>query len=99
MSIVWHRQTAFTAENYVRLGECIAKYKPKRFIFATFREGFEQILDIIVYGESSSSDSSSSDEDDMEILLLEMAFAPKLQLPPRIHLEDISEIDCENMFR
>ena len=64
-----------------------------------YRCNFDQILDVILYGESSSSDSSSSEEDDLDVLLLEMAFAPKLELGRRINLEDISEIDCERVFR
>ena len=68
-------------------------------IYYFCRRNFEQILDVIVYGETSSSDSSSSDEDDIDVLLFEMTFAPKLKLGLRIHLEDINESDCENMFR
>ena len=53
-----------------------------------------------MYGETSSSDSSiSNDEDEIDVLLFEMTFAPKLKLGLRIHLEDINESDCENMFR
>ena len=52
-----------------------------------------------MYGKSSSSDSSSSEEDDLDTLLLEMAFAPKVILGVRFNLEDISEGNCECMFR
>ena len=55
-------------------------------------------MDVILYGESSSSDSSSSKED-LDILLLELAFAPKLELGLCVNLEDISEMDCECLFR
>ena len=68
-------------------------------IFYLYRRSFNQILDVVLYGESSSSDSSSSEEDDLDVLLLEMAFAPKLELGLHINLEDISDIDCEHMFR
>lgn len=63
------------------------------------KSSFNELLDVVLYGESSSSDSSSSEEDDLDILLLEVAFALKLELGLRINLEDISEMDCERMFR
>ena len=43
--------------------------------------------------------TSSSDEDDLDILLVEMAFAPKVNLGRRINLEDITDTGCEQMFR
>ena len=51
-----------------------------------------------MYDESSSRNSSSS-EDDQDALLIEMPFAPMVVLGVHINLEDISERDCERMFR
>ena len=47
----------------------------------------------------NSSSEDSSDEDDYEFLFLEMLFNPKQQLGKHLHLHDISEEDCETMFR
>ena len=44
-------------------------------------------------------DTSSSDDDDLDILFLDLAFAPKRNLGVRISLQDISEEDCEWLFR
>lgn len=63
------------------------------------RHDFDQLLDVLLYGESSSDTSSSSEDDDMDALLMEMAFASKVILGKRINLEDISERDCEQLFR
>ena len=46
-----------------------------------------------------SSSSDSSDEDDMDLLLLEVAFAERRQLGNKLNLADISDVDCEQMFR
>ena len=49
--------------------------------------------------EDSSSDSSSSDEDDLDFLLCELAFKPKRALGPRLNLMDLSDLQCEQLFR
>ena len=64
-----------------------------------YRRNFKELLDVMLYDDSSTHDSSSSDEDELDILLVEMAFAPKLNLGTRINLEDITDIGCEQMFR
>lgn len=56
-------------------------------------------MDVALFDVDSSSSESSSDEDDLEFLILEMAFNPKQQLGKHLHLDDISEEDCETMFR
>lgn len=43
--------------------------------------------------------SSSSEEDDLELLLCELAFAPEPVHRPRIHLQDLSDVECEELFR
>ena len=47
----------------------------------------------------SSSDSSSSEEDDLELLLLDLTETPKRSFGPRLNLEDLGTLDCEQMFR
>ena len=42
---------------------------------------------------------SSSDEDDLDLILLDLAVKPKQVLGPRLHLEDLTDVDCERMFR
>ena len=44
--------------------------------------------------------SSSSDEDDLDLLFLETGFAHwSRQLESKLHFEDLSELQCEEMFR
>ena len=49
--------------------------------------------------DDSSSEGSSSSDDDLHFLFLEAAFPEPPLLGPRLNMEDISEIDCEQMFR
>ena len=50
--------------------------------------------------DSSDSGFSSSDEElDMDFLLLEVLFKPKKILGPRINLDDLSDVECEKLFR
>ena len=46
-------------------------------------------------------DSESSSDDDLNLLLLEAVccFAEPQRLGPRLNLEDVGEIECEQMFR
>ena len=64
-----------------------------------YRRNFKELLGVVLYDDSSTDDSSSSDEDELDILFVEVAFAPKLNLRMRINLEDIADIGCEQMFR
>ena len=52
----------------------------------------------MVLADSSSGTSSSSDED-LEVLFLDAAFPETRTLGPHLNLEDVSELDCERMFR
>ena len=63
------------------------------------RCNFRDLLDVYQFDYSSTSDSSSSDEDDLDILLVEMAFAHKVYLGRRLNLQDLSDSECEQMFR
>ena len=52
-------------------------------------------MELLVYDSESSSD-----EDDLfDVILYEMAFTRKPLLGPRLNLQDLSEDDCEKMFR
>ena len=55
--------------------------------------------EITLYDFESSSSSSDDSDDDIDVLFLDMAFAPKRELGKRLNLEDIWEEDCEQMFR
>ena len=64
------------------------------------RKDFNDILEVMVLDDNSSSDSSSTSSDaDLDILLLEAAFPQQRQLGSRLNIEDVSEMDCEEMFR
>ena len=58
-------------------------------------QGFFELMQSI----DSSLDGSSSDEDDRDLLLLELAFAPKILPGPRLNLLDLSNQQCEQIFR
>ena len=60
---------------------------------------FRDLLNVYQFDYSSTSDSSSSNEDDLDILLVEMAFASKVYLGQRLNLQDLSDSECEQMFR
>ena len=64
-----------------------------------YRRNLSELLDVILYDDSSTDDSSSSDEDDLDILLVELAFVPKVNLGRRMNLENITDSECEQMFR
>ena len=63
-----------------------------------YRREFNQILEIVQH-ESSSCTSSSSEEDDLDLLLLEFAFVPKRVTRARTHIDDLSDLECEELFR
>ncbi|XP_068713526.1 uncharacterized protein [Montipora foliosa] len=65
---------------------------------AARRQDYKDLLDVMQLDDSSSEGSSSSDED-LDFLFLEAAFPEPRLLGPRLNMEDISEIDCEQMFR
>ena len=62
------------------------------------RQDYKDLMNIMQLDDSSSEGSSSSDED-FDFLFLEAAFPEPRLLGPRLNMEDISEIDCEQMFR
>jgi len=62
------------------------------------RKNFNDIVDVILWQDSS--DDSSSSEDDLDDLLLEFMFPQKDDAKyPRINLQDTPDVQCEAMFR
>ena len=51
---------------------------------------------MLLCDHDSSSDSSSSEEDDLE-LMLDLMEKPKRILGPRINLEDLLSLECEQL--
>jgi len=62
------------------------------------RRDFKAVLTVMQY-EDSSSESSSSDENDLDFLLCELAFKPNRVLGPCLNLMDLSDLQCEQLFR
>ena len=62
------------------------------------RKNFDDIVDVMLWQDSS--DDSSSSEDDLDELLLEFMFPQQNDASyPRINLQDIPDVHCEAMFR
>lgn len=62
------------------------------------RKNFDDIVDVMLWQDSS--DDSSSSEDDLDELLLEFMFPQQNNVNyPRINLQDIPDVQCEAMFR
>ena len=51
------------------------------------------------YSESGSAESSDDDLDQLLLLDAVCCFAEPQRLGPRLHLEDVGEVECEQMFR
>ena len=62
------------------------------------RHDLEMVI-MLLCEHDSSSDSSSSKEDDLELLMLDLMEKPKCILGPRIDLEDLLSLECEQLFR
>ena len=71
--------------------------------FVLPRRQLKQYLDITMMGSllESSEDSSSSSDEELATLavICELAFAPTLELGPKLNLDDLSPIQCEQLFR
>ena len=63
------------------------------------RRNFEGVLEAMAFIDSSSDSFSSSEEDEMDLLLCELAFWPKHVLGTRLNLLDLSDMECEQLFR
>ena len=49
--------------------------------------------------ELSDESSSESSEEETLAVMCELAFTPKEYLGPRMNLEDITVLNCEQLFR
>ena len=63
------------------------------------RKNFRDVMELLRYDFNSSSSDGSSDDDDLDLILYDIAFTPKRKLGSRLNLQDITEDDCEKMFR
>ena len=64
------------------------------------RHEFSEILKVMVYENSRDDSSSSSDGDDLDLLLVDTMFPSTVKLDfPRLNLIDLSDAQCEAMFR
>lgn len=62
------------------------------------RHALKDVTDLLLCGDSTDT-SSSSDEDDLEYLFLDLAFAPGRERGPRVDLQRIGDLECEQLFR
>ena len=61
------------------------------------RHYFKDVLEAMAYLNSSSE--SSSDENDLDLLLVDLSFAPKRVVVPRLNIVDLSNLQCGQLFR
>ena len=66
------------------------------------RRQLNEIVELIIHESMASdlSDSDSSEDEEMiAAIMLELALAPKVALGPRLNLDDLSPLECEQLFR
>lgn len=70
---------------------------------AAAKRDLDDLLEVFLYQDSSDSSGDSSDEDDLDILFLSALFPTtpdnKTGHFPRINLEDLTDLQCEEKFR
>ena len=62
------------------------------------RRKLKDVTDLLLYADGTDT-SSSSEEDDLESIFLDVVFAPKRERGPRVNLEEIGDLECEQLFR
>ena len=62
------------------------------------RNDLKDLFDVLQYDDLDSTNSSSSD-DDMDILVILLLFPPTPVRHPRVHLEELSDLEYEQLFR
>ena len=67
------------------------------FNFSALRRDLRDILTVLLYDDESSSDSS--DEEDLDVLFVVTAFGERRILNKKLNIADLSEVQCEEMFR
>ena len=65
--------------------------------FSALRRDVRDILTVMLYDDGSSSDSS--DEEDLDVLFVVTAFGERRILNKKLNIADLSEVQCEEMFR
>ena len=60
------------------------------------RREFSEFVEVVCYDDSHSL--SSSDDEHIAMLVCHVAFSPKPLHQKRICLDDLSEIECEQLF-
>ena len=68
-----------------------------KLIFSALRRDLRDILTVMLYEFESSSDSS--DEEDLDVLFVVTAFGERRILNKKLNITDLSEVQCEEMFR
>ena len=63
------------------------------------RRDLKSVLEVMALDSSSTSGTDNCEEDDKDILLCELAFRPKLNLGQRLHIANLTELQCEQLFR
>ena len=86
----------FFSQTTVRTG---TRLKAQKFIFIFNRRDVEDLLTVMLYDDDNSQSESSSDEDDLDFLLLSTLFPESKQVMQRLNLADLTESQCETMFR
>ena len=66
---------------------------------AAARRDFNDLLTVISHQDSSDSSEDSSDEDDLDTLLLFSMFPNNKIDFTRKNFEDLTNFECEKMFR
>ena len=63
------------------------------------RRDFKNVMEAMAYVHSTSDSESIGNEDDLNFLLVDLAFAPQRVVVPRINLMDLSDLECNQLFR
>ena len=66
---------------------------------ASARRNLNELLTVLSHQDSSDSSDDSLDEDDLDTLLLYSMFPKDINNFPRRNLEDLTDFQCEELFR
>ena len=67
------------------------------FNFSALRRDLRDILTVMLYEDDSSS--NLCDEEDFDVLFVVTAFGERRILNKKLNIADLSEVQCEEMFR
>ena len=68
-------------------------------VFLLYRREVDSLLTVMLYDDSSSDDSSSDSSEDLDFLLVCALFPEPSPSAPRLNLDDLTDYQCETMFR